>query len=150
MNINKRLLAIASLIDEKDIKLADIGCDHAWLSIYLITKNIASKAIACDINKGPLESAIKNINSYDMQEKIICLQSDGLTNLKKDDFDTLVIAGMGGSLIRDILKKGQNKLVNKNLYLQANNNTFRLRTFCLNNNFEIITEYLVKDNVIIY
>lgn len=83
--------------------VADIGCDHGYLPIYLVENNIADFVIASDINKGPIESAVKNVSLANLSDKIECRLSDGLKAYKKGECFDFVFAGMGGELIRDII-----------------------------------------------
>ncbi len=149
MKLNKRLLQIAKLVQPNSI-VVDIGCDRGFLSIYLIKNKIASYAYASDVNEEPLTSAKNNIKEYQLEEKIEAVLSDGLTKFKDINFDTLVIAGMGGSLIIDILDKYLDLIRDKHLILQPNINDNGLRKYLINNNFKITNDYLVKDNDIIY
>jgi tRNA (adenine22-N1)-methyltransferase len=150
MRLNKRLETIAKMIDGHNIRLADVGCDHGWLAIYLVKNKIASRAYACDVNKGPLDNARENIKKNNLEDKIDLVLSNGLDKLASDSFDSLVIAGMGGSLIVDIIRKDLKKLNNKTLYLQPNINSYGLRKYLLSHDFEILDEELVEENKIIY
>jgi len=137
-------------MDDTNIRVADIGCDHGWLSIYLVEQGIASYAYACDVNQGPLDNAKANIKRFHLQDKIETILASGLSKLDKGSFDSVVIAGMGGTLIIELLEEDLGKLDDVTLYLQANVNTYGLRQFLFTHNFEIIDETLVKDNDIIY
>lgn len=102
LNISDRLERVAKCVS-KGNRVADIGCDHAYTAIYLIKNNLASKVIALDINKGPLEKAKKNIALYGLDEYIETRLSDGGKELKKSEVDTILISGMGGRLTNKIL-----------------------------------------------
>lgn len=106
MNLTPRLQAVADLAG-KSSSLADIGTDHAYIPIYLMQKGLVSKAIAADIKKGPLERADKNIRSAGLSERITLRLSDGLDNIKDNEADSVVIAGMGGEIISHMLKKAK-------------------------------------------
>ncbi len=103
--LSKRLSAAASLVSGGGV-LCDVGCDHANLPIALVLSGRIRRAIAMDISEGPLEKAFFNISEAGLCDKIETRLSDGLYALNKNEADTIVIAGMGGRLIRDILKKG--------------------------------------------
>ncbi len=94
----------ADLVPEHAL-VADIGCDHGYVSIYLASRHQCDTVIAMDIGSGPLSIARDNINKAGLSNKIQCRISDGLTALSPGEVDTVLIAGMGGGLIRDILKK---------------------------------------------
>lgn len=104
MELSKRLAMIASLVTE-GASVADIGTDHGYIPIYLVKNNIASKAIAMDINGGPLLRAKENIIKYNLENKIETRLSDGLEQLEPGETDTIIIAGMGGDLMMAILDR---------------------------------------------
>ncbi len=106
MKLDARLLAVASLV-RKDAYLADVGTDHAYLPVYLAECGIISNAVASDIHKGPLESADKNIREAGFSNRIQTLLADGLQGIEKYPVTDIVIAGMGGLMIRNILEKAQ-------------------------------------------
>lgn len=144
MKLSKRLQTIADFI-KKDEVVADIGTDHAHIPIYLIKNNIISKAYACDINKGPLEKAKENINYYGVKNIELRL-SNGLEKLKSDEADTVIIAGMGGELIIDILEKGRRFFESKRKFiLSPHTKIDEVRKFLLSNGFEITKEDMCID-----
>ena len=135
ISIDDRLKSIALLVDKCD-SIADIGTDHGYLPIYLINNNIAKYAYACDVAIGPLNSAKENIAKYQLEDKITTILSDGLE--KVPYVNTVIMAGMGGNLIAQLLN---NKKLDYDTYiLQANNNIDDLRRYLTNNNYEIIDE----------
>ena len=144
MKLSKRLQTIADFV-KKDAVVADIGTDHAHIPIYLIKNNIISKAYACDINKGPLEKAKENINYYGVKNIELRL-SNGLEKLKSDEADTVIIAGMGGELIIDILEKGRRFFESKRKFiLSPHTKIDEVRKFLLSNGFEITKEDMCID-----
>lgn len=136
-----RLNTIASFIEYED-KVADIGCDHAYLSIYLTENDLCKKVIATDINQNALQIAIKNIKKNNLENKIKTYLSDGLKNVDDYEIDTLVISGMGTSTILQILNNIE-KFPIKKLVLQSNNNLPTLRSSLRKRGF-----YLQKEKVI--
>lgn len=84
-------------------RLADIGTDHGYLPVALCRSGKIPSALACDINPLPLQSAEENIAKYRLSDRIQTRLSDGLKEVRPDEADDIVIAGMGGELIRDIL-----------------------------------------------
>lgn len=106
--LGERLQAIVDYV-KPDQRVADIGCDHAYVSLELAKKKNCT-VLAMDIGDGPLKTAEENIREEGMAEKVKIRKSDGLTELEKGEVDALVIAGMGGHLIVDILRKGEEKL----------------------------------------
>lgn len=145
MQLTKRLLAIAELVEEGS-RVADIGTDHGYIPIYLRKYNKASYCIASDINKGPLESARKNITKYSV-DGIVLRQGSGLCTLQENDkMDVAIIAGMGGPLIIDILRndltivKGLRQLI-----LQPQSNIPEVRKFVHSIGFKIRSEKALVD-----
>ncbi|WP_026835914.1 tRNA (adenine(22)-N(1))-methyltransferase [Eubacterium xylanophilum] len=102
MKLSNRLLINLSLVP-KGTSVADIGCDHAYCSIYLIEQDLSNKVIAMDINKGPLERAKAHIEEAGMEDRIQCRLSDGMEKLIPGEVDTAVISGLGGNLMIRIL-----------------------------------------------
>ena len=102
VTLSRRLLASASFVS-KGARVADIGCDHAYTSIYLMQQGIAGSCIAMDVREGPLSKARENIRRYSLEDKIETRLSDGLCKLSIGEADTILISGMGGLLIQKIL-----------------------------------------------
>lgn len=96
-----RLLTIAQMIDHGTV--ADIGTDHALLGIYLVQKQIAARAIVTDINSGPLGRAMEAVRNSGLSQHIEVRQGDGLKPIASSEVDTIVIAGMGGTVISEII-----------------------------------------------
>ncbi len=104
LKLSERLSACAKLVRE-GASLADIGCDHGYIPVYLCEKGYIKSAVACDINEKPLNSCKALVAQYNLENKIKCVLSDGFENIASDDFDDALIAGMGGELIADILSR---------------------------------------------
>ncbi|HHX93752.1 MAG TPA: SAM-dependent methyltransferase [Tenericutes bacterium] len=144
VKLSKRLLKIAEMVP-KDATVADIGCDHAYLAIYLVLTGKTNKAIVTDIRKKPLLKAKENIEKFNLTKIIFPRLGDGLEAIQKEDkIDTLIISGMGGKLILKILNEGKDKL-SPTLILQANNSVRDLRLWCQNNNYKIVDEAIVYE-----
>lgn len=146
MEISFRLKKIAEKV-EKDSIVADIGTDHAYVPIFLYKNNIIKKAIACDISKGSLEKANINISKYNLDDFIETRLGNGLEKINlNDNIDTIIIAGMGGMLMIDILKKGMEIAKNAEiLILQPQRDIPEVRKFLHKNNFEIRDEEMLID-----
>lgn len=149
IKLSKRLLTIANLIDDNS-KVADIGCDHGLVSIYLAMNKQNISIIASDINQNALDNAIKNINKYHLEDKIKVCLSNGLDNIN-DEIDTIIISGMGGHTIVDILTNNQEKLhtVN-NIIIQSNNDIEYVRRKIVKLGYYISKEELILDKNIYY
>lgn len=150
IKLSKRLSVIASLVPENAV-IADIGCDHALLDIYLSKKKIIKKSFAIDITKGALNQADKNIKLYNAKN-IETRLSDGFEKIDiKDNVDTVIISGLGDAKIINILKEAEEKL-NKvnNIIIQSNVGVSNIRVYLTCNGYYIDNEKLVKENNIIY
>ncbi|HYE12596.1 MAG TPA: class I SAM-dependent methyltransferase [Patescibacteria group bacterium] len=150
MKLTPRLQAIADSINQYEI-LADIGTDHAYLPIYLMLNEKIKKAIATDINKGPIDIAQERIRKYKLEDKIETRQGSGLTVLEPQEADAIVIAGMGGMLIADIIEQSKDVAVAaKVLVMQPMLDSGKLRTYLMQNGFEIFEEELAKEDKKVY
>lgn len=145
MELSKRLVWIINNIDKADVVM-DVGTDHGYIPIYLVKNNIAQKVIASDINKEPLKKAKINASLEGVLDKIDLRLGGGLHPLKENEAEVVLIAGMGGNLIRDILEKDLNKVKKlKYLVLQPAQNPEILREYLYENNYEIIDEDICLD-----
>ena len=99
-----RLQAVADLV-RKGKCIADIGCDHGFVSIALIQSGAAEFVIACDVKEGPLKAAKEHVAAAGLKDRIDCRLADGLAGLKENEADGIIIAGTAHSLRR----KGQIK-----------------------------------------
>lgn len=129
LKLSKRLMMTAGCVT-KGYTAADIGCDHAYLSIYLVVHKIAERVIAMDVNIGPLKIAQENVIRYNAGDKIELRLSDGLDKLMPSEADAIVLAGMGGELMVSILTKGMS-CVNKakELILSPQSEPHKIRRF---------------------
>ena len=145
MELSKRLKRIAEHVDRCE-SVADIGTDHGYIPIYLVKEGICEKAIASDINKGPIEKAKVNVAFEGVSEKVKCLLGPGLAPLKEGEVNGVILAGMGGNLTRDILLADMPKVRKYDfLILQPAQNPEILREFLYKGNYEIIDEDLIMD-----
>lgn len=143
MNLSKRLQKIADFVPG-DTTVCDIGTDHGYIPVYLIKSNISKKVIGTDISKGSLVKIIDLVKKEKLQTSIDVRLGDGLDILKPNEVDTLIIAGMGGILISEILKKGKDLLASiENFILQPMIGAEELRRYLIENNFQIVDEELV-------
>lgn len=142
---SERLKCIASNVKSGGI-VADIGCDHAFTSIYLVEEKLARGAVAMDINKEPLKRAWQHIKEAGMEEYISVRLSDGARELKKGEADTILISGMGGALITDILKQSIDIIkYAEELVLSPQSEIYIVRHFLHDNGFKIVSEDMVKE-----
>jgi len=148
--LTPRLKLIASLVPH-GATVADIGTDHAYIPVFLINSGVCHCAIAADILDGPLKSAVDTIQLYNSADKVKVVKSDGFLSLPAGEFDTAIIAGMGGTLISKILEDG--KIVAKSvkhLILQPMTAVYELRKYLYENGFEITEEHLIKEGDKLY
>lgn len=133
--LNNRLLKISDFVYQKD-KVIDIGCDHGLLGIYLVLNKQVRKMISSDINEMPLEKAKENIFKYHLEDIIETRLGNGLACVSKE-IDTVIISGMGGLTINQILKDIKNYPQIKKIILSPNSDFPKTRKvisklgFCL-------------------
>lgn len=144
-SLPKRLSAIYDIV-ENGALVADIGTDHALLPIALVENGKCDSAIASDIALGPLKIAEKNILSHGLLEKIKTVQSDGLENVSKFNPKNIIIAGMGGETIRDILSTSPYpKCSGALLLLQPMTHCELLREHLITSGFSILDEKVIRE-----
>ena len=144
--ISQRLARVASYVPQ-GARLLDVGSDHAYLPIYLVQEGTIQFALAGEVVAGPFASAQKNVQEEGLSQQIEVRLANGLAALEAEDqIDTVVIAGMGGRLIADILRQGASKLLGiKRLILQPNNGQDELRTCLVELGFTLSAEELVAE-----
>ena len=148
--ISDRLLACANFVKKGD-RVADIGCDHGYLSIYLLTNGIAKSCIASDVNEAPLQSAMRNSRKFGVAGKMEFCLSDGVQNIPRD-FDCMVCAGMGADTIMSIIHNSSEWLKDPKyrLILQCQSKRPELRRWLYDEGFRINRETLAKDGKFVY
>ena len=147
--LSSRLEAACRFVNPGD-RLADVGCDHGYLGIYLLKNNIASFVYASDINEGPLNAAVFNAEKFGVRDKMQFYLSDGVRNIPRD-FDTLVCAGMGGDTMISILEAAQwLKEGNYRLILQCQSKRPELRKYLGEHGWFIRNETVLKDGKFLY
>ena len=141
-----RLYEIAGMV-KNGARIADVGCDHGYIPIYLAENKIIKSAIAADVNDGPLLSAEENINKHNLSHIIKTRKSDGVQNIDANEYDTLIIAGMGGMLISEILSYAPR---GKTLILQPMTAIEYLCKYLSDNGYKIVSQKLVREEKHIY
>lgn len=145
MELSPRLKKIADLVPS-GTALADVGTDHAYIPVYCQKNNITKSCLAMDVNAGPLERARVNIIKYGLEDKIHTRLSDGLACLGKGEADVIVIAGMGGLLIKEIIENGKSAIDDSTfLLLQPMIAPCELRSYLYGEGFNITDEYVVRE-----
>lgn len=146
MELSRRLQTLADMVTPGS-RVADIGCDHGFVSIYLYERHIAPKVYAMDVRKGPLCRAREHIAAHGLTEYIETRLSDGLDALKDGEADTLICAGMGGRLMARILLDGLSKVRKmRELILQPQSELAFFRRFLREHHLVIAEERLVKED----
>lgn len=147
--LSSRLRACCDLVKRGE-KVADIGCDHGYLGIYLLKNGIARAVIASDINECPLQSAVRNSEKYGVRDKMTFCLSNGVENIPRD-FDALVCAGMGADTMVSILSSAPwLKDDRYRLILQCQSKTPMLRRYLSENGWYIRQEQVLQDGKFLY
>lgn len=145
-NLSERLQLIAEEIPQVTT-LADIGTDHAYMPCYACQQGLAKQAIAGDVADGPLTVAYEQIKAQQLQDVISVRKGDGLSVLTPHEADVIVIAGMGGSLIRDILQAGIDRLAGvQKLILQPNIGTVHVRSWLRTHGWRLHDEHIIYED----
>lgn len=148
--ISRRLKAIISKVIE-GTTVVDIGTDHAYLPIYLVTQKICPRVIGIELNPGPLNSAKRQVESAGLTPQIIIREGNGLKAIQPGEVHTVVIAGIGGSTICEILESGHDVLAtSERLILQPMGAVVQVRRWLLEHSWQIIDEDLIKEDGFFY
>ena len=143
--LSKRLQMLADMVTAGN-SAADVGCDHAFLSIYLVQTGKCPRCLAMDVRKGPLLGAKEHIVSYGLGEYIETRLSDGLTAYCEGEAETLICAGMGGRLMERILTaEGEKTRSFSELILQPQSEIPEFRFFLRRAGFLITEESAVYE-----
>lgn len=144
--LTPRLKLIADLVEGKTV--ADIGTDHAYIPIHLMKNGRCDRVIASDVNKGPSEIAKNHIKSEGLEIEV--RTGSGLSVLMPGEVQDIIIAGMGGKLICEILEANAEVAKNSRLILQPMNGQYELRTFLLKEGYNISYEDLALEGFKVY
>ena len=146
--LSKRLQAAADLVRDGAF-VADVGTDHAYLPIALCILGKARGAVASDINEGPIMRAKEHISEWELEGVIDAVLTDGLCKIEEYSPTDILILGMGGELIADIVERAEfTKNKDIRLILQPMTHSEILRRFLIENGYEIVDECLVLDEKI--
>ncbi|AXU82612.1 SAM-dependent methyltransferase [Clostridium sp. HMSC19D02] len=150
MKLTDRLLKIASLVSDGK-KIADIGTDHGYIPVYLLKEGKVPFAVLADVNKGPLDNAHKEVIQNNLLDKVDLRLGSGIEILDIGEVEEVIIAGMGGILISELLEAKKEVAHNvEKLILQPMQAQEELRYYLLNNGYEILEEVLVREDFRIY
>lgn len=151
VKLSKRLKSVAKFLPA-GVKFADIGSDHAYLPCYVCMKDPAALAIAGEVNEGPFESAKENVKIHGLETRVSVRLGNGLDVIEVEDrVDHVVIAGMGGALITEILHAGKAKLAQVDrLILQPNIEARKVRQWLYGNGYHLTAEQMLEEKGHIY
>lgn len=141
--LSERLTALCGMV-KRGSRVADVGCDHGFVPIYLVQKGICPHVLAMDVRMGPLSRAEEHIRECGLDEYIDTRLSDGLNRYVRGEADTLVCAGMGGKLMLRILTEAGDKTEDfSELILQPQSDLFEFRSSLRMNGYEITDEKMI-------
>lgn len=144
--LSQRLQAVADLVGETGV-VADVGTDHGYIPVFLVSSGKAKRAIAMDVNEGPLARAKEHIRQSGLEAQIEARLSDGLAALQPKEAQAIVIAGMGGALMARILADGRKVArTAKRLVLQPQSELYFFRRFLLEDGYRIVEEDMVYED----
>lgn len=150
INLSDRMEAVVSMVSSQSFAVADVGCDHAYVSIALVRRKIASRVIAMDVRKGPLAIACDNVRTAGLEKEIDLRLGDGLERLMPGEVDTVIIAGMGGLLMKSILERGRHILdidvKRPVLILQPQSDLPEVRIFLYHCAYHIVREKMLLED----
>jgi len=145
VKLSPRLMAVSKLVRQGAV-LADIGCDHGCLPVYLLQNNLIKGAVASDINEGPLASCKQLIAKEGMDSKVQLVLSDGLKNINENAYSDVCFCGMGGELISLILENSKKHFQpDKHYIFNPMTHPEILRKYLCENGFEINKDFIVKE-----
>lgn len=150
VNLSKRMEAVVNMISPQSFTIADVGCDHAYVSIAIMQRAMAEKVIAMDVRTGPLDIAGKNVAQAGYLGEIDIRLGDGLERLNPGEADTIIIAGMGGLLMKGILERGLHIIMYEKkrpvLILQPQSDLREVRMFLYRYAYHIVCETMLEED----
>lgn len=144
--LSKRLHALADMVTPGNT-VADVGCDHGFLSIYLVQNHVSPRVLAMDVRSGPLLAATTHVQEYGLTEYISTRLSDGIQKMEIGECETLVIAGMGGRLMTRILSEDVKKTGSfREMILQPQSEIPQFRKFLRESGYAIVDENMICED----
>lgn len=144
--LSARMEALTRMVSDGS-RVCDVGCDHGWVSIYLVQQGISPHVLAMDVRQGPLSRAQEHIRQQGLEAYIETRLSDGVTALEIGEADTVICAGMGGRLMQRILEHGRDKLaVMRELILQPQSEIAVFRVYLRQAGYETVAEDIVYED----
>lgn len=144
--LSKRLQTVADMVTRGN-RVCDVGCDHGYVSIYLVKQGISPGVLAMDVRPGPLGAAKEHVAEQDLADKIETRLSDGLHNYNIGEAHSLICAGMGGRLMQRILEEDKDKTDSfRELILQPQSELEEFRRFLRENAYLIQEEEILEED----
>lgn len=145
IELSKRMQSVADMIQPCDA-VGDIGCDHAFVSIYLVEQHRAKRVIASDVRRGPIAIAKRNIEAMNLSDQIEIRMGDGLDTIVPGEVNAVVLAGMGGMLMIDILERGEEVVTRcDQLVLQPQSDIEKVRRYLAEKGYRLADEQMLID-----
>ncbi len=146
IELSKRLQRVADSVTEGS-RLADVGTDHGYIPIYLVERGICPAAVAGDVNRGPLERAAAHVQAAGLEDRISLRLGSGLKAVDVSEVDSVVMAGMGGELICQILRESPEFMeAGRELILQPQSEIYKVRRLLHEYSYHIEGEWnLLED-----
>ena len=145
IELSKRMQSVADMIQPCDA-VGDIGCDHAFVSIYLVEQLRAKRVIASDVRRGPIAIAKRNIEAMNLSDQIEIRMGDGLDTIVPGEVNAVVLAGMGGMLMIDILERGEEVVTRcDQLVLQPQSDIEKVRRYLAEKGYHLADEQMLID-----
>mgnify|MGYP000839306868 FL=1 len=145
IELSKRMQSVADMIQPCDA-VGDIGCDHAFVSIYLIEQHRTKRVIASDVRRGPIAIAKRNIEAMNLADQIEIRMGDGLDTIVPGEVNAVVLAGMGGMLMIDILERGEEVVTRcDQLVLQPQSDIEKVRRYLAEKGYHLADEQMLID-----
>ena len=146
LKLSNRMMAIANLVEPCDV-IVDVGTDHGFLPIYLVKNQVCSKAIAVDVNQGPLMRAQEHIEQEELTNRITTRLSNGFMAIEPGEAQVAIIAGMGGLLMESFLTNGETVTAKMSqLVLQPQSDFLSFRRFLYRAHYDILEENMIYED----
>lgn len=146
MELSKRLQTIISLVTP-GFRAADVGCDHGYVPIRLVSEGISPSAVAADVREGPLSRAKDHIREAGLEDRIETRLSDGLEKLSPCEAETLIMSGIGGMLMIRLLREQRETAHSfRELILSPQSDLGQVRRFLKEDGYTIHQETVLKED----